>query len=55
MPEQELHPDTEQTDGDIKKKRGNVHNDKEDELVCLAWLATSVDPFQFTGQKGSAL
>ena len=54
MPEQEPQSDTEHLEEVMtpnsemstqKKARSNVYNEKENDLVCLACLATSVDPF----------
>lgn len=51
MPKQEPYPnneqpeDTEQTDASLKKKRGNMYTDKEDELLSLTWLPTT--PFEW--------
>lgn len=57
QPKQVTPTDTQQSvvsDADAKKKkRGLLYSSKEDEFLCLAWLGTSVDPFQGIWQKSS--
>lgn len=56
QPKQKLSSDTYQSlvpYADAKKKRGLAYSDKDDELLCLAWLDTSVDLFHGVEQKGS--
>jgi hypothetical protein len=36
-----------------KGKRGTAYTMKEDELLCLAWLNTSIDPIAGAEQSGS--
>ncbi|XBI20436.1 hypothetical protein VPH35_061733 [Triticum aestivum] len=46
--------DPDDTADDMKKKgRGKSFNMREDELLCDAWLATSVDPIHGMEQKGT--
>nr|XP_020176447.1 glutathione S-transferase T3-like [Aegilops tauschii subsp. strangulata] len=52
--EEDDDDDLDDTVGDPKKKgRGDIFNMREDELLCDAWLASSLDPVHGTEQKGT--